>query len=250
MKAALIVPCLSSDSAANLVKLLALADQVAAEGARLILLPEAALTGLINNDDPAHDLPLGQVIPGPVTAVFARLCRERNVWLGLGLLERAGFCLYDSALLFNPGGKIVLHYRRIQPQWHGKEADQAVYRQGSKVMAVETPFGRLVFLVCGDLFDDAILARLHAARPDLLLFPFARCLPGGLIDQQRWDSEELPAYLERIRLAQIAALMVNYLADGSLAGDGSCGGAWAVAADGEVLASLPLGREGTMQVEL
>ena len=29
-------------------------------GEQLVVFPEAAVTGLISNDDPAHDLPLGQ----------------------------------------------------------------------------------------------------------------------------------------------------------------------------------------------
>jgi hypothetical protein len=46
-----------------------------------VVFPEAGLTGLINNDDPAHDLPLGREISGAVTDRLAPLARERQLWL-------------------------------------------------------------------------------------------------------------------------------------------------------------------------
>jgi predicted amidohydrolase len=65
MKAALVVNRVLPDVDANLANILKAAHAAADEGADLVVFPEAALTGLINNDDPAHDLPLGQPIPGP-----------------------------------------------------------------------------------------------------------------------------------------------------------------------------------------
>ena len=67
MKAALLVPRVTADRAANLHRAEQMTVDAATSGAELVLLPEAVLTGLINNDDPAHDLPLGQSVPGPAT---------------------------------------------------------------------------------------------------------------------------------------------------------------------------------------
>ncbi|MHB1354457.1 MAG: carbon-nitrogen hydrolase family protein [Anaerolineae bacterium] len=250
MKAALIVPRVRADAVKNTDTLLRLADQAAGEGADMLLFPEASLTGLVNNDDPTHDLPLGQPIPGPSTGIFSRFCRERRVWLGLGLLEREDGVLYDSAILLDAQGNISLRYRRIQPQWHGRHADPTIYCQGCEMAKTVIPFGSVSFLICGDLFDDAIVARFRQLQPDLLLFPFARSLPGGVLDQSRWDNEELPLYRERVRLAGIPALMVNYLADPSLVDDNSFGGAFVISAQGELLASLPLGEQGMLLVDL
>jgi hypothetical protein len=33
--------------------------------------------------------------------------------------------------LIAPDGEIKLKYRRMQPQWHGQQADAAVYCQGA-----------------------------------------------------------------------------------------------------------------------
>jgi predicted amidohydrolase len=250
MKAALIVPRVTADRAANLITIERMAGDATDAGAELILLPEAVLTGLVNNDDPSHDLSLGETIPGPATGELGELCRRHGVWLGLGMLELEGNRLYDSAILLGADGSIALKYRRNQSQWHGREADPAVYCQGSEIGLAQTPFGSLAFLLCGDLFDDGILRRLRGLGPDRLLFPFARCFADGKANQSRWDAEELPQYIARVKMVGTAALMVNYLADSSLTDDHSFGGAFAVSAQGEVIARYPLGTQGILFVDM
>ncbi|HBK59375.1 MAG TPA: carbon-nitrogen hydrolase family protein [Firmicutes bacterium] len=250
MKAAMLVPRVTADPAANLDRVEQMAADAAGSGARLVLLPEAVLTGLINNDDPAHDLPLGQSIPGPATDRLGAVARLHSLWVGFGLFERDGDCLYDSAVLIAPDGSVALKYRRNQPQWHDTAADSAIYRQGTSIEIARTPFGSVGFLICGDLFDDALVARFRALRPDLLLFPFARCFTDGSADQARWDAEEMPEYACQIVSVGAPALMTNYIGDSDIEECPSFGGAFAVSADGEAVASLPLGVEGALLVDL
>jgi predicted amidohydrolase len=250
MKAAMIVPRISSDLKANAERIEEMVAIAAGLGCSLVLLPEAVLTGLINNDDPAHDLPLGRMVPGPALAKFTKSARRYNLWIGLGLLERDGGCLYDSAVLIAPDKSIALKYRRNQPQWHGRAADPTVYKQGTSVNVAQTPFGTVGFLICGDLFDDEIVTRFRDTNPDLLLFPFARCFPGGAVDQTRWDKVELPKYISRLKLLGTPALMVNYIGHKSIEDSPCFGGAFAISADGEVLAALSLGVQGIKIVDL
>jgi predicted amidohydrolase len=248
MRAALAVNHVGLDREANLARITAAIGEAGERGADLVLLPEAAATGLINNGDPVHDLPLGQSIPGPATDLLADLSKECRIHVAIGLLERQGQVLYDSAVLLGPDGDIMLHYRRIQPQWHGRGADPEVYRQGTSVSAADTGLGRMAVILCGDLFDDAVLAQVQAAAPDWLLFPFARCFSDESYDQERWDREELPEYLARVRSAGCTTLMVNYLSGPEVGA--YFGGAFAVSGRGEVIASLPLGRADTLLVDL
>jgi len=249
-KAALIVPRLTADTNVNLTTILRLATDAVKAGVSLILLPEAALTGLINNDDPIHDLSLGQEVPGPITDILGSFCLRHSVWMGIGMLERKDNQLFDSAILLDQNGAIALKHRRNQPQWHGRKADPSVYRQGSHIAKAETPFGSVAFLICGDLFDDSILSRFKELKSDWLLFPFARSFTDGTSNQQRWETEELPLYRQRVKMAGAPALMVNYLADNNLPWDNSFGGAFFVSAHGEVMASHPLGREGILTFNL
>lgn len=248
MRAGLIVYKVCKDRRKNLDTVLHWAEEAARAGAEIVLFPEAALSGLINNDVPAHDLPLGETIPGPATAALSALARKRGMWLGIGMLERDGGSLYDSAILIGSDGAIHLHYRRNQPQWHGSKADPNVYRQGTGIPVVTTPLGSVAILICGDLFDDNILTDFRHLRPDWLLFPFARCFSDGTADQARWDREEFPLYIERVRKAATPTLMVNYIGT-DLPDDNSFGGAFFISPEGRVLASLPLAEEGLLMID-
>jgi len=250
MKVALAVNRVTADPRRNLDEILMMINQATQENADLILFPEAALTGLINNDDADHDLPLGQTIPGAITVQLAHRSRSACIWTAIGLLERDGNTLYDTAILIAPDGEIKLKYRRIQPQWHGRNADPQVYRQGTEVTKIDTPLGSFAFLVCGDLFDDEIAARVKALHPDWVLFPFARCFDdGSLYDQARWDNEEQVVYAERVKRIGVTTLMTNYVAEKSLLG-GAFGGAFVIAGDGNIQASFPLGKQGLLTVTM
>jgi len=152
MKAALVVHTVTTSREKNMATVLKMVEEAAEGGATVVLFAEAALTGLTNNDDPAHDLPLGEPIPGAATQCLCAVAAERRICVAIGLLEREGGKLYDAAILVDANGTIQLKYRRIQPQWHGHRADTNVYCHGSEVPKAETAFGSVSFLICGDLF--------------------------------------------------------------------------------------------------
>jgi N-carbamoylputrescine amidase len=214
--------------------------------ADLIVFPEASLTGLVNNDDPRHDLSLGVRIPGKETRALAAAAKCHRIWIALGLLERAGSRLYDTALLITPSGRIRLKYRRISAGWHGAKASTNVYGRGRALSAARTPFGSVVFLVCGDLFDAQLIERVRKLRPDLVLVPLARSFEDGSVNQRRWNRQEKPAYFRQARRCGAAALLVNSLDRRTH----SFGGAWAVSADGVETAAMPIGRAGMVTANM
>lgn len=56
--------------------------------------------------------------------------------------------------------------------------------------------------------------------------------------------------MQRVKTAQTPALMVNYIGDRSFLDDNCFGGAFLISAKGEVVASHPLGVEGTLIVDI
>jgi len=214
----------------------------------LVLFPEAAITGLINNDDLLHDLPLGLSIPGEFTHTLSEIAKRKKIHIGIGILEREGKKLYDSAILITPVGDIALKYRRMTSGWHGKKADPRVYCKGNELKKARTTLGTFAFLICGDLFSEKLITQVQGLQPDWILFPFARCFEDGVYDQKRWDEEKLE-YIERVKLAGSTTLMVNYLADEKLDG-GSFGGAMVVSPTGEIIAEMPIGKEGMLHCEI
>ncbi len=252
MQAALAVHRVVADPAANLNRVMQLAREAADNGAGLVVFSETALTGFVGNDDPAHDHLLAQSIPGPATAQLGGLARDAGLWIAIGLYERQQAAgrehLYDSAILIGPDGKIHLHYRRISSQWHGTSADPRVYLQGSDLPMASTAFGTCTFLICGDLFDDALLQRVRRLEPNWLIFPFARSYDSEVADAEQWEQEERLVYARQVGHAGVGALMVNYLAESDT--DGCFGGAIAVAPDGRIISSLSPGNEGVLMVDI
>ena len=89
----------------NLATMTGLCDQAAGHGADLVAFCEAALTGFAGNDDPRHDLGLGEPVPGPATIALGQAARRLGLWVEFGLFERAGGVLYDSAVLLDRHGR-------------------------------------------------------------------------------------------------------------------------------------------------
>lgn len=251
MKVALAVTRVTADVEQNLQAILDAVAKASQAGADLVLFAETALTGLINNGDPAHDLPLGQVIPGPATDRIYASARKHGMYVALGLFEREGDSLYDSAVLAGPDGDIAMKYRRVSKGWRDLGWDASVYREGDALPHIDTPLGSMAFLICGDLFDDDLCDRVREMDVDYLLYPMSRNYIGDAYDQAKWDMETRTEYVDRAKLAGASLLLVNQLG-GSFepdAGD-AFGGAMAVSKDGRTLAEMPLGRPGLLLVNL
>lgn len=252
MKAALVVrQILPADEVeANLADMVDWTRRAAREGGQVVCFPEAALTGLVITGESGRDLRLGQEVPGPVTERLGGVAREMGIYLATGLLEREGECLYDAAVVFGPDGEMVLKYRRIQPQWHGREVDPQVYRQGKEIPMVATPWGKMAVAICGDLFDDGIVERIRNLRPEVLLWLVARNFSDGSFDQARWDQEEEPQYIARAAMSGCTTLMVNALEYGPPEMYPSFGGAMVVNSAGKVTARHSVGRPGVLYYEV
>jgi predicted amidohydrolase len=252
MKAALVIKLSRADGDldANLAEMESLVTQAARGGAELVLFPEYAATPGINYDDPSQDLPLGQPVPGPASRRLGVLAHDIAVYIAFGVLERQDGHLFDSGVLINPNGEIILKHRRIQPQWHSASADPQIYLQGDRLEAVHTPFGDIAIAICGDLFDDSILARVRQAAPDYLLWPISRGFEDGSFDQTRWDRQEEALYIARAAQTGATTLMVNQIDDPVLFEAPCFGGALVVSRSGDVAARWPLGKPGILRVDV
>ena len=237
MKVGLAVHRAVHDRDANVRRMVELAERGESTGADLVAFCEAAPAGPHITDEPEHDLLAGEAIPGPTIAAMRGAARRLRIWLAFGLLERAGGRVYDSAALIDRHGRLRLHYRRIDPHWHGARADPAVYGEGFETPVLEDEFGRVGFLIGGDVFNDDAVARMWAQRPDLVLVPLARGRDADMADDDAWQRKAQPAYAERFKAMNAAGLVVNSLAaEGGAAG--CIGGAFATDAHGTIVAAL------------
>jgi protein-S-isoprenylcysteine O-methyltransferase Ste14 len=209
MRAALVVNPVTHDCNKNLTNVVQMIHEAAVNGSNLVLLGEMAVTGMVNNDDPLHDLPLGETIPGPLIDRLSVTASKLGIHLGFGLLELDDGVLYDTALLLSPTGDILLKYRRIQPQWHGVRANPAIYCQGTDLQNTETEFGSVIFLICGDLYDQTLIHQARDMRPDWVFHPHARSFDDHSRNQGKWEKENLPDY-QFIQIIGFILLIPSY----------------------------------------
>lgn len=218
---------------ANLERLVQCLAEIAYYRPDLICLPECTFTGYLYDEDDLKQF--AEPIPGPTTEQMGQLARRYTTHLCFGLLEATESGVYNSAVLLDRTGKIILKHRKI--------AEKPPFVNGDTVNSVDTEVGRLGLLICGDLFDKDVTRQL-APSLDLLIVPMARSFDKCSPDVDRWVSEERRVYIEAVKTVNVTTLIVNGLEVNT--DDPSFGGAMIINADGELLAESPHGTDTTL----
>src|SRR3954469_25680399 len=224
---------------ANLGRPVRAIGEAAAQGCRLVVLPECLDLGWT---DPSARA-LARPIPGPHADRLAQAAREHRIYVAAGLVERAGNRLYNAAVLIDTEGRIRLHHRKIN------ELDIALdlYSIGDRLGVVETELGTIGLATCADNFGSSlaighVLARLGA---QILLSPSAWAVDADH-DNERdpYGKLWLDSYSELARLYDLTVVGVSNvgrLTAGPWAGRKAIGRSLAVGPGGEVLARAPYG---------
>ena len=91
----------------NIERACAVTEEAAANGARLIVLPEAALSGYIYADR-AQFLPYMDTVPGKGTEAIAAICAKHDCYVAIGIAEidPATDLTYNTGALVGPRGYI------------------------------------------------------------------------------------------------------------------------------------------------
>jgi predicted amidohydrolase len=209
----------------------------------LICFPECALSS-ISTDNYKTDVKLAVKIPGKITQKIGILARVHRIYVAIGLLEQAGKRIYDSAVLINNKGKIVLKYRRINPGWHTKNAPKSVYKAGQTAKTTKTPFGRIAFALCGDIFDNGVIRLIRRTEPDYLIVPMSRSFNDKSYNQKRWDKEEVKAYAAQIRTIGVPSFLINALEPRDKGA--AFGGCFVISAKGRTIAKTKIGKPAAL----
>ncbi len=160
------------DATANVRRMV---EAVRATEADLWVFPELATTGyLFAGHDECSGL--AEPIPGPSTRALAEACGERNTRIVVGIAERAGRNVYNSAAYVDASGVLAV-YRKV----HLFDREIDCFDPGPDPFAVH-PLGehRLGIMICFDwLFPEAArsLALLGAdliAHPANLVLPYCQ----------------------------------------------------------------------------
>lgn len=223
----------------NFLTIADIVKQVADEKSQLICFPECALGGLfeIDNYQVAKDLAIE--IPCQITERIAKLARVHGVYIAIGLLEREGHKIYDSAVLFSNTGEIILKHRRINPFWRTWSAPKDKYGEGQEFNTVSTSFDRIGLAICGDTGDSAVVRLIRQAKPDFLIVPRNANFNDFSYDQERWDGEKVWACQQAIDIGATVFFVNAYSEQDA---GGAYGGSMVVSNRGEILAESKIGK--------
>jgi predicted amidohydrolase len=187
------VQCSSAmgDVAGNTKKLTALVKEAAGNGAKIVVLPETAITGYLTQDlkvnwhvdgmpiepafrglDPAK---YAEPVLGPSTKHFCALAKSEGVYLTIPFLEvdqpaDGGKPRYfNTVCLANPKGELVAHYRKLTPWPHPEKSWATPGDRG--VQTYDTEYGRVGLGICFDI--HTILEKYEEKKIWCLLYPIA-----------------------------------------------------------------------------
>ena len=169
------------DLEASLEKALGLIEKAAAEGARLVVFPEAFLPAwpawvdeVLPGEDEAWHLRLLEqsvVVPGPVTERLAEAARDTGVHLVMGVDERDehGGTIYNSLLYFDADGRLLGKHRKLVPT----HAERLVWGMGdgSDLQVHQTAVGRVGGLICWENYMPLARFALYAQGVDIWVAP-------------------------------------------------------------------------------
>ncbi len=218
----------------NLARLRTLADEAAGAGARVIVMPEMAVTGYCWRDR-AEVAPLVETVPGPTTDLFGEVARRHGCYIVVGLAERDPLTdlYYNTAALVGPDG-VVCVYRKshafiAEPRWAAESINTPP--------VVATPYGRLGLFICMDADYVEPARLLGVAGCDVALFPTC------------WLDEKAPATAWMARAYENGMYLVAADRFGCERGVQFSGGSCVLDPDGAVVAMRDTG-EGIVYGEV
>ena len=142
--------------AANLSEAERLIGSAAAQGAKLVALPEYfAIMGLKDTDKVAAREGEGK---GPIQKFLSQMAKKHKIWLiggSIPLESSVPNKVRNSTLVYDDKGKMVARYDKIH--LFGLDLGNEVFREektieaGDRIVVVETPFGKIGLSICYDL---------------------------------------------------------------------------------------------------
>lgn len=121
-------------------------------------------------------------VPGPMTEAVAAAARQADMVVVLGVNERDHGSLYNTQLVFDADGRLVLKRRKITPTYH----ERMVWGQGdgSGLKAVDTAVGRVGALACWEHYNPLARYALMADHEQIHCAQFPGSLVGPIFAEQ------------------------------------------------------------------
>jgi nitrilase len=168
----------------SLAKAIDLISQAASRGARLVVFPEAFLSGYPKGADFGARVgmrtPEGRkwfrryfesaiALPGPEVEDLGSAAREHGVYLVIGAIERDGGTLYCTVLFFAPDGTLLGKHRKLMPT--AMERLIWGFGDGTTLPVFDTPAGKMGAVICWENYMPLLRAAMYAKGIQLYCAP-------------------------------------------------------------------------------
>ncbi|MEB3351517.1 MAG: Nit6803 family nitrilase [Cyanobacteriota bacterium] len=173
-------------------RVIAAMEEAALEGVELIVFPETFLPyypyfSFVEPPvlmGPSHLRLYDQAVrlDGPEVARIAATARRLGMHVLLGINERDGGSLYNTQLLIDASGRLVLKRRKITPTYH----ERMVWGQGdgAGLQVVDTSLGRIGALACWEHYNPLARFALMSQGEEIHCAQFPGSLVGPIFSEQ------------------------------------------------------------------
>ncbi|MGD1934183.1 MAG: Nit6803 family nitrilase [Candidatus Phaeomarinobacter sp.] len=181
-----------SGCAGTLQRALNAIDEAAGKGADFIVFPETFLPYYpyfsyvlppVQQGKPHLELYAeAVVVPSPTTAALADAARKHDAVVVMGVTERDHGSLYNTQLIFDATGDLVLKRRKITPTYH----ERMVWGQGdgAGLSVVDTKVGRVGALACWEHYNPLARYALMTQHEEIHAAHFPGSLVGPIFGEQ------------------------------------------------------------------
>lgn len=204
--------CIDNDRAGNLLRIEKAMIEAKAKQADIIVFPESAILGWIN----PHAHQRAKSIPGEDSEILCQLARQNKIYVCIGIDEKEGSQLFDSAILIDDEGKILLKHRKINVL---PDLMTPSYSKGSGIQTVKTKFGNIGILICADSFQLDLLDEMASKSPDLMMIPYGWAAPETKWPQHGKELEKVVQNVaKKLQCPVIGTDLVGQVSSGPWAG--------------------------------
>jgi len=172
------------DTGATLARLEDLAGEAAAQGAKLIVFPEAFVGGypkgvtfgahVGSRSAEGRDLfrryfESAIAVPGPEAAAIGETAAALGAHIVTGVIERDGGTLYCTILHFDEKGMLIGRRRKLMPT----ASERLIWGMGdgSTLDVVDTPLGRIGSVICWENYMPMLRMAMYAQNIQLYCAP-------------------------------------------------------------------------------
>ena len=158
-------------------------------GVDLVVLPEIALQWQVQGSP----IDLAVDLPGVETEIFAEIARKHSNFILLGLIERDGDAVHNTAALLGPDGEVEGRYHKVHLAVVG-ESESGIL-PGNGFPMFDTVIGRIGCNICMDSSAAESSRMVGLSGADFLLLPImgdhraSLWSPGSpLFSEDRWKA--------------------------------------------------------------